>query len=109
MKNKIIMWMDENTGKYYSCEVTKNYRVAFGDNIEECVQNIEPEIYEKASIAKEVAKKVVANTGVSALVLHVTKYKSFPQNQTKDKKVKIVHMIMGKNEKSRVRKTLANS
>lgn len=103
------MWMDENTGKYYPCEVTKNYRLAFGNNIEECMDNIEPEVYEKASDAKNTASKVVSTTGMSALVLHVVKYKSFFEKQTKDKKVKIVHMIMGKNEKNAVRANLVKN
>lgn len=109
MKNKIIMWMDENTGKYYPCEVTKNYRLAFGNNLEECMENIEPETYEKVSDARGVANKVVSSTGMSALVLHVTKYKSFFEKQTKDKKVKIVSMIMGRNEKKSVRENLVKN
>lgn len=108
-KNKIIMRQDENTGGYYACEVVKGYRLAFGNNIEECLENIEPEVYEKATEAKGIANKIVSSTGMSALVLHVTKYKSVRENQTKEKKVEITHMIMGKNEKKAVRKNLVGS
>lgn len=107
--NKIIMWQDDNTGKYYGCEVIKNYRLAFGNNVDECMGNIEPEVYEKMAEAKAIANKIVSTTGMSALVFHVTKYKSVLENQVKSKEVKIVHMIMGKNEKKAVRENLVKN
>ena len=108
-KNKIIMWQDENTGRYYGCEVIKGYRVAFGNNMDECLDNIEPEVYEKAAEAKGLANKIVSSTGMSALVLHVTKYRSVLENQVKEKKVEVVHMIMGKNEKKSIRENLVKN
>jgi hypothetical protein len=103
--NKIIMWMDQN-GSYFACSKIVNFRLGFAKTVEECVDNIDQDVYESVKEAKAVAQQVVKETDLSCVIFKNTKFKSAISGETKHKELEVASAIQGKNEKLSVRQKI---
>jgi hypothetical protein len=97
-KNKIIMWMNKE-GKYYACTKSSSYKLSFGNSIDDCGQQIEPENYKDIKEAKAVANSVVKTSNLSCVIIKSTKYKSAIDGNIKGEDLEVVNAILSNREK----------